>query len=248
MAARSQGMRGRQGWQSGLQAWACAWPGGWLACPCVQHARNASNAVSRSTRCGVASRRARQAGFFPRHTWHAQLHGPGGSAPACTGPKRVARGTHARPGLCMPASGLANPPTMPSALVTPPTHPPPSPGPWYPPTLDSPCASHPCVPLPCWRQVIDSYLLDKYSSVGPTLMPPTPELRAKAALAARIHDLYIQPIQVSTAGRQGGRKGSWQAGRPSGRQGGRHAFRVARWQRRHQGGRKGSGAAERLAS
>lgn len=49
-------------------------------------------------------------------------------------------------------------------------------------------------PLP-ESQVIESYLLDKYSAVGPSLLPATPELRAKAALAARLHDLYIAPIQ-----------------------------------------------------
>lgn len=45
-------------------------------------------------------------------------------------------------------------------------------------------------------QVIEAYLLDKYEGVGPSLLPPTPELRAKAQLAGRIHDLYIQPLQV----------------------------------------------------
>ncbi|KAL4440204.1 hypothetical protein ABPG75_003205 [Micractinium tetrahymenae] len=44
-------------------------------------------------------------------------------------------------------------------------------------------------------QVIEAYLLDKYSGVGPSLQPPTPELRARAHLARRVHDLYIQPIQ-----------------------------------------------------
>jgi len=44
-------------------------------------------------------------------------------------------------------------------------------------------------------QVIESYLLDKYKGVGPDLLPQTPELRAIAALTARIHDLYIAPIQ-----------------------------------------------------
>lgn len=49
-------------------------------------------------------------------------------------------------------------------------------------------------PLP-ESQVIEAYLLDKYEGVGPSLLPPTPELRAKAQLAGRIHDLYIQPLQ-----------------------------------------------------
>jgi hypothetical protein len=44
-------------------------------------------------------------------------------------------------------------------------------------------------------QVIESYLLDKYKGIGPDLLPPTPELRAKAALAARIVDLYICSVQ-----------------------------------------------------
>jgi hypothetical protein len=43
--------------------------------------------------------------------------------------------------------------------------------------------------------VIESYLLDKYRGAGPDLLPATPELRARAALAARILDLYITPIQ-----------------------------------------------------
>lgn len=38
------------------------------------------------------------------------------------------------------------------------------------------------------------YLLDRYKDVGPSLVPPTPELRARAHLASRIHDLYIQPL------------------------------------------------------
>ena len=44
-------------------------------------------------------------------------------------------------------------------------------------------------------QVIESYILDKYKGTGPDLLPPTPELRALATLAARIHDLYMAPIQ-----------------------------------------------------
>lgn len=50
------------------------------------------------------------------------------------------------------------------------------------------------MPLP-ESAVIESYLLDKYSGRGPTLLPPTPELRARAALAARVMDLYITPHQ-----------------------------------------------------
>lgn len=44
-------------------------------------------------------------------------------------------------------------------------------------------------------QVIESYLLDKYKGVGPDLLPETPELRAIAALTARVHDIYLAPIQ-----------------------------------------------------
>lgn len=54
-------------------------------------------------------------------------------------------------------------------------------------------------------QVIEGYLLDKYAGVGPSLLPPTPELRAKAQLASRIHDLYIQPLQASLCAGVGGR-------------------------------------------
>ncbi len=42
-------------------------------------------------------------------------------------------------------------------------------------------------------QIIASYLVDKYYDVGPSLRASTPELRAKARLAARIVDLYITP-------------------------------------------------------
>ena len=41
--------------------------------------------------------------------------------------------------------------------------------------------------------MIEAYLLDRYQGVGPSLLPPTPEARARAALAARILDLYITP-------------------------------------------------------
>eukprot|EP00887_Chlorella_sp_A99_P005155 scaffold40.g5155.t1 len=47
-------------------------------------------------------------------------------------------------------------------------------------------------------QVIETYLVDKYAATGPSLLPPTPEARARAALAARILDLYITPVQVRT--------------------------------------------------
>jgi glutathione S-transferase len=46
-------------------------------------------------------------------------------------------------------------------------------------------------------EVIVQYLLDKYSSMGPPLVAPTPEGRANAALVTRIHDLYIAPVQGS---------------------------------------------------
>jgi glutathione S-transferase len=42
-------------------------------------------------------------------------------------------------------------------------------------------------------EVITQYLLDK---CGGGMQAATPELRAIAALAARIHDQYITPIQV----------------------------------------------------
>jgi hypothetical protein len=40
------------------------------------------------------------------------------------------------------------------------------------------------------------YLLDKYRHVGPSLLADTPEDRAIGNLVARIHDVYIAPIQV----------------------------------------------------
>ncbi|KXZ55975.1 hypothetical protein GPECTOR_2g1527 [Gonium pectorale] len=49
-------------------------------------------------------------------------------------------------------------------------------------------------PLP-ESEVISQYLLDKYSGRGASLVASTPEGRAKAALATRIHDVYIVPIQ-----------------------------------------------------
>ena len=45
-------------------------------------------------------------------------------------------------------------------------------------------------------QVIASYLADKYAEEGPSFALDTPELRAHDALAQRIHDLYIIPIQA----------------------------------------------------
>ena len=47
----------------------------------------------------------------------------------------------------------------------------------------------------CESQVILEYLSDKYAVVGPSFVPTTPEGRAKAALAARLADLYIVSIQ-----------------------------------------------------
>jgi glutathione S-transferase len=44
-------------------------------------------------------------------------------------------------------------------------------------------------------QVIESYILDKFSEHGPSLLPSTPEGRALAALIVRIHDLYMTTIQ-----------------------------------------------------
>ena len=44
-------------------------------------------------------------------------------------------------------------------------------------------------------QVIESYLLDKFSDRSPSLMPATPELRARAGLMVRILDVYICSIQ-----------------------------------------------------
>ncbi|PNW74809.1 hypothetical protein CHLRE_12g508850v5 [Chlamydomonas reinhardtii] len=49
-------------------------------------------------------------------------------------------------------------------------------------------------PLP-ESEVISQYLLDKYASHSPSLVANTPEGRARANLATRIHDVYIVPIQ-----------------------------------------------------
>jgi len=45
-------------------------------------------------------------------------------------------------------------------------------------------------------EVIVQYILDKWFGVGPSLMPLTPEGKALAALATRIHDMYITTIQA----------------------------------------------------
>jgi glutathione S-transferase len=44
-------------------------------------------------------------------------------------------------------------------------------------------------------QVIESYILDKYVERSPSLVPATPELRARASLIVRILDVYINSIQ-----------------------------------------------------
>mmetsp|Transcript_19876 Transcript_19876/g.63255 ORF Transcript_19876/g.63255 Transcript_19876/m.63255 type:complete len:300 (+) Transcript_19876:1-900(+) len=44
-------------------------------------------------------------------------------------------------------------------------------------------------------QVILEYLMDKYASLGPSLLPATPEGRAQAALVARMLDIYIGGVQ-----------------------------------------------------
>jgi len=45
-------------------------------------------------------------------------------------------------------------------------------------------------------EVISQYLVDKFRGEGPSLLPPTPEARAKAALGTRIHDIYITSVQA----------------------------------------------------
>jgi glutathione S-transferase len=67
-------------------------------------------------------------------------------------------------------------------------------------------AQRACLAAPA-PQVIVGYLLDAYRGVGPPLQPETPELRAVAALATRLHDLYITTIQVRGAGGSGA--GGW---------------------------------------
>jgi glutathione S-transferase len=44
-------------------------------------------------------------------------------------------------------------------------------------------------------QVIESYILDKFSDCSPSLIPSTPESRARASLIVRVLDLYINTIQ-----------------------------------------------------
>ena len=44
-------------------------------------------------------------------------------------------------------------------------------------------------------EVISQWICDEYSEVGPELKPEDPETRAICALATRIHDVYIVPIQ-----------------------------------------------------
>jgi len=44
-------------------------------------------------------------------------------------------------------------------------------------------------------EVISSWICDEYSKDGPALKPEDPETRAICALATRIHDVYIVPIQ-----------------------------------------------------
>ncbi|KAK9808948.1 hypothetical protein WJX72_006815 [[Myrmecia] bisecta] len=44
-------------------------------------------------------------------------------------------------------------------------------------------------------EVINQYLVEKYKDQGPSLIPATPELRAKAALLTRFLDLYINSVQ-----------------------------------------------------
>ena len=44
-------------------------------------------------------------------------------------------------------------------------------------------------------EVISQYICDAYAERGPSLIPDDPESRAVAALATRIHDVYLVPIQ-----------------------------------------------------
>ena len=44
-------------------------------------------------------------------------------------------------------------------------------------------------------EVIAQYVCDAYADVGPSLIPDDPETRAVVALATRIHDVYVVPIQ-----------------------------------------------------
>jgi glutathione S-transferase len=46
-------------------------------------------------------------------------------------------------------------------------------------------------------EVISQYLVAKYGDVGPSLLPAGgPEVQAKAALATRVHDVYITSVQA----------------------------------------------------
>ena len=40
-------------------------------------------------------------------------------------------------------------------------------------------------------RVISAYLAEKFRDVGPSILPSTPEVRARAALINSVHDLYI---------------------------------------------------------
>lgn len=44
-------------------------------------------------------------------------------------------------------------------------------------------------------EVISQYICHAYADSGPSLVPEDPETRAVAALATRIHDVYLVPIQ-----------------------------------------------------
>ncbi|GFR46432.1 hypothetical protein Agub_g8006 [Astrephomene gubernaculifera] len=46
-------------------------------------------------------------------------------------------------------------------------------------------------------EVISQYLLDRFADRGPSLRAATPEARARAALATRLHDLYICSVQAA---------------------------------------------------
>lgn len=51
--------------------------------------------------------------------------------------------------------------------------------------------------------VIAGFLLDKHAGQGPSMAAATPEARARGALAVRVHDLYIAPVQVGLWGSGG---------------------------------------------
>lgn len=46
-------------------------------------------------------------------------------------------------------------------------------------------------------EVIVQYICDRFGDRGPSMRAATPELRARAALATRIHDIYVASVQVS---------------------------------------------------